>query len=231
MQSETFGDKISSQSLTFTLPLECHYCLHIPDNTPKLLILALHGYGMNADTMLDLTMLVTGRDRLVASIQAPHHFYVPDPRSQKVGYSWGTRKHGTASIRFHHQMIRHVRRELEERFGLGPSRTVLLGFSQPVGFNYRFAATFSDEVAGVIGICGGVPKDWETGDYGRVSASLLHVARDQDEVFGPDVTSDYERKLRTRADDVEFHLLAGGHRFPSKGAAVVEPWLAKRFGV
>jgi predicted esterase len=125
--------------------------------------------------------------------------------------------------------MRNVRRELESRFRIPPERTVLMGFSQPVGYNYRFGATFPDEVRGIIGICGGVPKNWETGDYGRVSASLLHIAREEDEYFPGSVAADYERQLRTRASDVEYHLLPGGHRFPSKGAAIIEPWLQRVF--
>lgn len=222
---------VDTESHTFAMEMECHYCLRVPAVTPDALFLVLHGYGMNASTMLELSQLVLGKESLIASIQAPHHFYLsqnePNP---KVGYSWGTRNHGTASIRFHHAMIRKVRNALEHRFHVPPKRTILLGFSQPVGYNYRFAATYPNEVGGVIGICGGVPKDFETGDYQSVSASLLHIARDQDEVFPTEITTDYERKLRTRATDVEFHLLPGGHRFPSKGRAVIEPWL-NRLGI
>jgi len=218
------------EECTFPLTIDGHFMLHVPAEPSDLLILALHGYGMNARTMLDLTLMVTGKHRLVASIQAPNQFYLRDkPGDSPVGYNWGTRNHGTASIRTHHHIVRQVRRQMEQRFGIPSARTVLLGFSQPVGYNYRFAATFPDEVAGVIGICGGVPKDWETGDYGSVSAALLHIAREEDEFFPGAVTSVYEKKLRTRAAHVEYHLLAGGHRFPSKGAAIIEPWLQRVF--
>jgi predicted esterase len=220
------------EECTFPATIEGHYLLNVPISTSDFLILALHGYGMNARTMLDLTLMVTGRHRLVASIQAPNQFYLSDkPGDSPVGYNWGTRNHGTASIRFHHAVVRQVRQQLEQRFGIPSSRTVLLGFSQPVGYNYRFAATFPDEIAGVVGICGGVPKDWETGNYGPVSAALLHIAREEDEFFPGSVTAAYEKKLRTRAADVEYHLLPGGHRFPSKGAVIIEPWLKRIFGI
>jgi len=64
-------------------------------------------------------------------------------------------------------------------------------FSQPVGLNYRLAVTYPDEVRGVIGICGGVPKNWEDGNYGRASAALMHIARREDEIFPPAVTEKY----------------------------------------
>ena len=230
-----FQEDLSSgrrEECTLRVEVETHFLLHIPGEASDLLFLALHGYGMNARTMLDLTLLVTGRHRLVASIQAPNQFYLRDKASDSpVGYNWGTRNHGTASIRLHHKIVRQVRRELEQRFGIPARRTILLGFSQPVGYNYRFGATFPDEIGGIVGICGGVPKDWETGDYRRVSAPILHIAREDDHFFPGAVTMDYERKLRTRASDVEYHLLEGGHRFPSKGATIIEPWLGRVFGV
>lgn len=221
---------IVPEANVFSLSTEYHYLLHLPPAEHELLFIALHGYGMSAGTMLDLSLSLLGRRHAIASIQAPNQFYLQDkPGGDRIGYNWGTRNHGTANIQLHHAMIRAVRRELEGRLGIPAARTVLVGYSQPVGFNYRFSAAFPEESRGVIGLCGGVPKDWETGPYGPVSASLLHIAREQDEFFPPEVTTDYARKLRTRADDVEFHLLPGGHRFPSQGRTLVEPWLNRLF--
>jgi predicted esterase len=93
--------------------------------------------------------------------------------------------------------------------------------------NYRFAATCTDAVRGVIGLCGGIPSDWDRADYRPVSASVLHVARREDEFYPASVTEQYAAKLRQRVEDVEFHMLAGGHRFPSKAAAIVEGWFGR----
>jgi predicted esterase len=95
--------------------------------------------------------------------------------------------------------------------------------------NYRFAATHPHAVRGVIGICGGVPKNWEEGPYQKVSAALLHIARKEDEFYAPAVTERYSDRLRLRADDVEFHMLEGGHRFPSKAGPIVEKWIGRVF--
>ncbi|MBS1828926.1 MAG: hypothetical protein JST93_26725 [Acidobacteria bacterium] len=182
--------------------------------------------------MLSLTLPFLPESAAIASIQAPNQFYLGEtPANSKIGYNWGTRAHGDASIALHHAMIRSVSAEMRAHCEVPPSRTILIGFSQPVGFNYRFAATFPKEIGGVIGICGGVPKDWETGNYGQVEASLLHIARDEDEFFPASVTADYARKLRTRARDVEFHSLPGGHRFPSKGKPILRTWLQRTFGL
>jgi predicted esterase len=228
MQIENNPPESIEENHDFLVPVECYFILQIPKQPPDLMFLALHGYGMTARTMLDLSKILLGSGRLIASLQAPFAFYLQQnqPKSP-VGYNWGTRDHGTANIQLHHNMIRLVRRQLEDRFGIPAKRTILLGFSQPVGFNYRFAATHPDEIGGVIGICGGVPKDWESGNYLNVSCPLLHIARKEDEFFPESVTSDYKRKLSTRANDVEFHLLPGGHKFPSQGGPIVQSWLQR----
>jgi len=74
-----------------------------------------------------------------------------------------------------------------------------------------------------------MPKNWEDGEYGKVSAALMHIARREDEIFPPDVTAKYADRLRLRADDVEFHLLDGGHKFPSKAGPIVERWIERVF--
>jgi predicted esterase len=168
-----------------------------------------------------------GDEFVIASIQAPSQFYLKQTPESPVGYCWATHAHSDESVRVHHEMLLAVIGEMEERFHIPASRRLLVGFSQPVGLNYRFAATHPSQVRGVIGICGGVPKNWEEGPYQRASAALLHIARREDEIFPPAVTEKYAERLRLRADDVEFHLLDGGHRFPSKGGVIVDRWLER----
>jgi predicted esterase len=212
---------------SFEARLECRYLLHVParidDST--VLALTLHGYSSNPEAMLRLTHAMLGENHVIASLQAPNEFYRTTAPDSEVGYSWATKAHIGAAVRLHHEMLLHVLRETGERFGI---RTrILIGFSQPVGLNYRFAATYPDQVKGVVGICGGIPKDWEEGGYGKVSAALLHIARREDDIFPPDVTEKYPERLRQRAADFEFHMLEGGHRFPSKAGPIAERWLAR----
>jgi len=213
---------------SFEAKIDCQYLLQGPaeKGARTLLVLALHGYGSNPEIMLRLTRTMFGAGPVIASLQAPNPFY-PQAPGKEVGYSWATSANIQSAVRLHHDILLHVIGDLSERFQVGPDRRILVGFSQPVGLNYRFAATHPDEVRGVIGICGGVPKNWEDGDYGRVSAALLHIARREDEIFPPSVTGKYAERLRLRADDVEFHLLDGGHKFPSKGGPIVEKWIAR----
>jgi predicted esterase len=213
---------------TFAARLDAHYLLQPAKSVGKqtLLVVTLHGFGANAETMLGLTARLFEGSAAIAAVQGPNQFFL-STRAQDVGYGWVTNRHSAESVRLHHDMVRHVLDEAGGEFGIPPQRRVLVGFSQPVGLNYRFAATHPEAIGGVIGICGGVPSDWETGKYSPVSASVLHIARRHDEFYAPAVTEKYAERLRLRARDVEFHLLDGGHAVPSAGASIVTPWLER----
>ena len=215
---------------TFTTRLDCHYLLYVPPAvTPHtLLVAALHGFGQTPEVMLRLVGMMLGEKHLILALEGPNQFYVSQ-ESNQVGYCWITHRHAESSIRLHHEMLRHALSEAGRAHGIPPARRMLVGFSQPVGLNYRFAATHPAEVRGVIGICGGLPKNWEDGPYQKVEAALLHIARREDEFYKPEVTGLYAGRLRLRAADVEFHMLEGGHRFPSKAGPLVERWIARVF--
>ena len=227
---------------TFSARIDCHYLLHAPAfvDASTLLVATLHGFGSNPEVMLRLTeRLLEGRTsaaggitrprHILAAVQAPNQFYLSQTATD-VGYCWATHKHSDASVRLHHEMLLHVLGDVGREYGIPPERRLLVGFSQPVGMNYRFAATYPGAIRGVIGICGGVPKNWEDGPYKRVSAALLHIARREDEFYPPSVTEHYPERLRMRAADVEFHLIDGGHKFPSKAGPLAEGWIARTFG-
>jgi predicted esterase len=215
----------------FAARLDCRYLLEAPRerDASTLLVVTLHGFGSNPDVMLELTRRLLGPRHVIASLQAPSQFFL-SPNSAEVGYCWATHVHSSSSVRLHHDMLLHVLDEAGDECGIPLERRMLAGFSQPVGMNYRFAATHPAAVRGVIGICGGIPKNWEEGPYQKVSAALLHIARSEDEYYGPQVTERYAERLHMRADDVEFHMLEGGHRFPSKAGSIVEQWLKRVFG-
>jgi predicted esterase len=211
-----------------TVSLEVEYLLHIPTQVDSrtVLVLTLHGFGMNPETMLRLTVPAVGDDCVVASLRAPNQGYVSgSPASSEVGYNWGTRSHPELNIRLHHDIVRAVAGGLRERFSIPASRTMLLGFSQPVGLNYRFIGTHPDQAGGVVGICGGVPKNWEDPSYHAVTAPVLHISRDQDEYFPVETVRGFPARLRAHCSDVEFHLLPGSHRFPSKAGPMIREWM------
>ena len=214
--------------------MECRYLLHTPhplEHNP-LLVICLHGYSSNPEAMLRLTIGLVGDRHIVAALEAPNQHYTNSglPNAESVpGYNWGIRPHWESSVRLHHTILKTALALLRERFRMPVKRCLLVGFSQPVGLNYRFIATHPEEAAGVIGICGGVPRDWEENKYHAVKAALLHISRDQDEYYPIKTVSTFEERLRKRATDVEFHLIPGPHRFPSKASDFVRPWIDRVF--
>jgi predicted esterase len=219
---------------TFTTQLDCQYLLHVPDpaEAVDVLVLALHGYGMTPESMLRLTVGLVGERFPVAALQAPfQHYQALRGASSTAAYNWGIRDHWASGVRLHHDMVQKSLVSLGARFGLSAERCLLAGFSQPVGLNYRFVGTHPASVGGVLGLCGGVPRDWEDSKYLEVRAPILHISRDQDEFYPNELVKDFPRRLAAHASDVEFHLIPGQHRFPSKGAAIVRPWLARKFAL
>ena len=218
------------QDRSFSARLDCHYLLQTPDVVdPKtLLVVTLHGFGANPEAMLGLTARLFSMQPVIASLQGPYQFF-QNPNLE-VGYGWITNKRPAESIRLHHDMVSRALEEVGGEFGIPPARRLLLGFSQPVSLNYRFAATCPNAIRGVVAICGGLPSDWEIAAYGQVSSALLHIARRKDEFYPPEVTEYYADRLRRRAEDVESHLIDGGHRMPSSGNLIVEPWLRRILG-
>jgi predicted esterase len=216
---------------TFSARLDCHYLVRAPDkiDARTLLVVTLHGFGQSPEAILPLTDKLVGRHHVVAALQGPNQFFLPQQAGKglEAGYCWGANRHAPGAIRLHHDMVLHVLHEAGREYGIPPERRLLVGFSQPVALNYRFVATHKNAVRGVIGLCGGIPGDWEQGSYQSVTSSVLHIARREDEYYPPAVTELYAEKLRMRVEDVEFHMLEGGHRFPSKGNVIVEGWLGR----
>ncbi len=211
---------------SFTLPLRCNYLLHAPEKPSHdaLLVVALHGHAMTPLEMLRLSTPLAGDEHYMAALQGPYQLW-SDPVNggeRRVVFHWGTSFEPEHSRRLHHEMVLHVQRELS----FPPERTVLLGFSQSVSYNYRFAGTHPERVAGVIGICGGLPGDWDDAHYKSTDAAALHIATRQDQWYKPEVTGTYAERLRPRYRTVEFHLLEGGHRIPSAARPLVRSWLA-----
>jgi phospholipase/carboxylesterase len=216
---------------TFSARLGCRYLLHLPEkvDTQTVLVAALHGFSGNAEDMLGLTLRMAGPRHAIAAIEGPYGFFVSS-EANRVGYGWITNRRAAESIRLHHEMVLHVLDEAGRECNIPVERRVLLGFSQPVSLNYRFAAAHPDSVRGVVGICGGLPGDWDDQHPGRIGASVLHIARSQDEFYPAERTEQYAPRLRLRCDDVEFRLLDGTHRFPSRSGPVWDKWLNRILG-
>ena len=207
----------------FPARLDCRYLLR-PGEPGGALIVALHGFGANPEVMLQLVGQQVGSRHAIASLEGPFAFFL-GAQTRDVGYGWVTNRRSTDAIRLHHDMVQHTLEDAGRELGIPAERRVVLGFSQPVSLNYRFAAARPGLVRGVAGICGGLPGDWNDLAPERIGAAVLHIARRADEYYPATVTEQFPARLRLRCEDVEFHQLEGGHRVPSEGAPLIQRWL------
>jgi len=205
---------------SYEVPLTGSYLLHYNKDSPFIAV-ALHGYGQSAEVIGTYARRLLGPAPAIAAVQAPHPHYLESLPTTSVGYNWGTTADWPGAIAMHHQILLAVLAQLP------PLPVLLLGFSQPVGFNYRFLATHPGLVRATLGLCGGVPKEWSPQE--TILTPILHIARDQDEFFPAATAVDFEARLREVAADVEFQLIPGQHRFPSDGRRLIRPWIQRLF--
>ena len=228
--SETQRDSNAHVDRTLTATVKLYYDLFAPSDAPSPLLVALHGYGSNKGWMMRAARACVPEGFAVAALQGPHQ-HLKEPREAgaplRYGFGWLTNFHAADSVAVHHRALLDLIAALVAEGVADRRRLFLLGFSQTCALNYRFAFTHTDILRGVIGICGGIPSDWQTGAYSRAKAAVLHIARRQDEYYPPAVTELYPEKLRMRVEDLEFHMLEGGHRFPSKANVILEGWLGR----
>lgn len=208
----------SPYSVEVSLP--CSYLLDKKEDAPFLAV-ALHGYGQTAEMLAAYSRRLLGPAPSIAAIQGPHPQYLEALPSARIGYHWGTSADWPGAIRLHHEILLKVLAEM-------PAQPVLLiGFSQPVGLNYRFLATHPGRVRATLALCGGVPKEWTPPEI--ISTPILHIARSEDEFFPLDTAASFEQRLREVATDVEFQLIPGKHRFPSDGRRLIQSWIRRIF--
>jgi predicted esterase len=218
----------------FTLRAETklYYDLFTPSGTPAPLLVALHGYGSSKQWMMREARQHAPVGFAVAALQGPHQ-HIKEPREPggplRYGFGWLTNFHAEDSVALHHFALLSLINSLVEQGVARRESIFLLGFSQSCALNYRFAFTHRDSLRGVVGICGGLPGDWETSAaYTETRASVLHLAGTRDEFYPPARVADYAERLRTRSRDVEFREYDAAHEFVPAMRADVRAWLASR---
>jgi predicted esterase len=213
-----------------------YYDLSVPEGEkPKPLIIALHGYGGDKGSMMRLMRRILRdgeRDYVIACPQGPHqHLVMPTKESPNLGYGFGWLSNfkPEESLTTHHQLISEIIETLTSSGVADANRVFLVGFSQAVGANFRFAFTHGDLIRGVVAICGGIPGDWETEEkYQSGVVDVLYIAAERDEYYTPDRMRRNAEALRRHARSVELRFFDAGHEVPRESHPVIDEWLAGR---
>lgn len=232
-QSKLAGEELNAEDRSLTAIVKLYYDLHIPVATsPSPLLIAVHGYGANKRQMMREARLIAPPGFALASLQGFHQ-HIKEPRETggplRYGFGWLTNFHPEESIALHHRALLDLINSLVSEGSADRERIFLLGFSQSCALNYRFAFTHPEYLRGVIGICGGLPGDWETSELYRHSPlSVLHLAGERDEFYPPARVEGYAAQLRSRAGEVEMKSYDAGHEIVPAMRDDVREWLHKR---
>jgi phospholipase/carboxylesterase len=216
---------------TLEARVNLYYDLRPGTTAPAPLLIALHGYGANKRQMMREAQLLAPKTFAIASLQGFHQ-HIREPWQTggplRFGFGWLTNFRSEESVAVHHRALIDIIETLTREGVADPSRVFLLGFSQSCALNYRFAFTHPEKLRGVIGICGGIPGDWETSTtYRQAAVDVLHLAGTRDEFYSPDRVQDYEKQLQTRARSVVFKSYDAGHEIIREMRPDVVQWLTR----
>ncbi len=211
--------------------IKLYYDLNLPAAKPAPLLIALHGYGANKRQMMREALAVAPEGFALVSLQGFHQ-HMKQPKEPggplRFGFGWLTNFHPEDSVAIHHQALLDLIANLADAGTVDRERIFLIGFSQTCALNYRFAFTHPNVLRGVVGICGGIPGDWETSEsYQPTAAAVFHLAGTRDEFYTPERVADYEQRLRLRAQNVTFKSYDAEHEMVPAMREDINIWLAK----
>ncbi|MFN2453390.1 MAG: alpha/beta hydrolase [Pyrinomonadaceae bacterium] len=228
------ADSKNKTERTLAAEIKLYYNLELPRETatPCPLLIALHGYGDNKTWMMREARQLVPQGFAVAALQGFHQHLKPVKREGaplRYGFGWLTNFHAEESVALHHRALLDLIETLAHEVSIARDQVFLLGFSQSVALNYRFVFTHTDVVRGVIGVCGGLPGDWETSEvYAPSKTSVLHLCGARDEFYPPARVEEYAAQLRRRASDMEMRSYDAGHEIVPAMRADVYEWLRTR---
>jgi predicted esterase len=219
----------TQEDCSLSTQINLYYDVSRPERTPAPLLIALHGYGANKRQMMREAKQMAPDDFVIVSLQGPYQ-HIREPKQEggplRFGFGWLTNFRPEESHEIHRKALIDLIERLSHDGTVEQGRVFLLGFSQSCALNYRFAFSNPGHLRGVIGICGGIPGDWDTSEnYRRITSDVFHLAGTRDEFYTPERTRDYERQLATRARSVTFKKYDAAHEIVEEMRTDVKQWL------
>jgi phospholipase/carboxylesterase len=214
--------------------IKLYYDLYVPDEearNPRPMLIALHGYEGNKESMMAIAQKINSRDFIIASLQGPNGFFVrsDDEKKPKIGFGWMMQYKAEDTIWLHHKTILSIIEDTAAKHKIDRRAIFLLGFSQSVSLNYRFAFTRPNKIRGVIAVCGGIPGDWDEDKYYESNTDALVIAGETDEFYPIERVRTFKEALERRARTVEFHSFTAGHVFPREALPLINDWMTARW--
>jgi predicted esterase len=219
-------------------PVRCYYELEMPHASRRRkrwpLLVAMHGYEGNKDSMMRVAHRIADGRMVVISLQGPNQFFrrrgEGEPKDFPVGFGWGTTYKMEDSIRVHHRNLQALVTLAAQKYHADRRRVFLMAFSQACAYNYRYAFSHPRDVRGVVAVCGGVPGDWhENRLYRPALTHVLHIAAAQDEWYTREKNLQFRRQLSERAASLDFRFYNSTHRFPRSSIPHIRKWIEQHW--
>lgn len=212
--------------------INLYYDVQLPNDQTAPLLIALHGYGASKRHMMREAQLMAPEGFAILSLQGFHQ-HMRDSKEpggpMRFGFGWLTNFRPEESVAIHHKALNELISKMVDNGIADSKRIFLLGFSQSCALNYRFAFTYPDLLRGVIGMCGGIPGDWETSaQYQTTKMHVFHLTGTRDEFYTPERVKDYERQLGTRTKSLSFKDYDAGHEIIQPMRDDIKQWLSER---
>jgi phospholipase/carboxylesterase len=213
--------------------INLYYDLYVPESgegRPRPLLVALHGYEGNKESMMALAQKINSTDFIIASLQGPNGFFVRGEQESKprIGFGWMMQYKPAETIWLHHKTLISIIEDVAASYAVDRKAIFLLAFSQAVSLNYRFAFTHPNKIRGVIAVCGGIPGDWDEEKYYQSATDVLIIAGEGDEFYPIERTATFKEAIARRARSVEFRAFSAGHVFPRESLPVINEWMMER---
>lgn len=220
----------------FRSSIRRYYDIELPEKPPPEarwpLLLALHGYEGNKDSMMRVAKGIGEGRMVVISLQGPNQFFRrfgKRPRDYRVGFGWGTTYKPADSIELHHRDLEAAIKLAVRKYHANRDRVFLLGFSQACSFNYRYVFTHTEAIRGVVAVCGGVPFDWaDNPHYQPAATHVLHIAATKDQWYTRERNLEFRRQLAQRAAHLDFRFYDSAHKFPPRAIPHIRRWIKQR---
>jgi predicted esterase len=200
---------------------------------PAPILIGMHGYGQDADSLLPVLLGVAPPGSLVLSLEGPESAYLEgtSTTAPRRGYHWGVSTRPDDNRAVHRASVAEAI-SWGRAHGGDPRRVLLFGFSQPCSFNYRLALAPPHGVPfrAIAAICGGIPGEWTSNEPGTGASrqtNVLHVSTREDEIYTLDKLAHIRERLAARFRSATHSLYDGGHRVPSASADEVRAFLAE----
>ena len=193
---------MSNEDLTTDLSLRAeislYYDLYVPGSAavPAPLLIAVHGYGAHKRYMMREARLVAPDNFVIASIQAPHPHFRRTDDGYRVGFGWLSDERPEEHIQLHQKFVLDLIGKLSADGLIDEDRVFIYGFSQACALNFRLAFTHPELLAGIIGVCGGIPGDLDSNPaYRPAPAAAFYLFGDDDEFYTQEQFAKYNERL------------------------------------